>query len=103
MERVRNPLDTDAAAQTYDIAHGPHIRIGSRIPHAAGLFRSEQQSLQAVRHALAFSTWRSLTQPRGGSDDEAVALTVGVIEDARRRTSARGRARAARSVAGRSN
>ena len=39
----------------------------------------------AVRHALASSTWRSLTQPRGASDEEAVALMVGVVEDARRR------------------
>ena len=57
----------------------------------------------AVRHALAFSTWRSLTQPRGASDEEAVALMVGVVEDARRRASARGKARAPRAVPGRSN
>ena len=75
MERVRNPLDTDAAAQTYDIAHGPHIRMRSRIPHPAGLCRSEQQSLQAVRHALAFPTWRSLTQPQRESTEIGVLLS----------------------------
>ena len=40
----------------------------------------------AVRHALAFATWRSLTQPRGASDEEAVELMLGLVELAHRRT-----------------
>ena len=46
----------------------------------------------AVRHALAFATWRSLTQPPGASDDEAVSLMLRLVEHATRSDATRGRA-----------
>ena len=36
----------------------------------------------AVRHALEFSTWRTLTEPLGLSDTEAVDLMIGLVEHA---------------------
>jgi AcrR family transcriptional regulator len=36
----------------------------------------------AVGHALAFPTWRSLTQEQGLSDDDAVGLMSRLVEDA---------------------
>ena len=65
--------------------------------------RPSELIVGAVRHALAFSTWRSLTQPPGASDEEAVELMVDLVEDARRRARARRGGRTARAVAGRSN
>jgi len=35
----------------------------------------------AIGHALAFPTWRSLTREQGLSNDDAVALMTGLIED----------------------
>jgi AcrR family transcriptional regulator len=37
----------------------------------------------AIGHALAFPTWQSLTREQELSDDEAVRLMAGMIEDAR--------------------
>jgi AcrR family transcriptional regulator len=42
----------------------------------------------AVGHALAFSTWRSLTREQGLDDSEAVALMVRLVGSAGRRASA---------------
>lgn len=39
----------------------------------------------ALGHALAFATWRSLTQEQGLSQDEAVALMCALVRDASRR------------------
>lgn len=44
-----------------------------------------ERVVAAVRHAFAFSTWRSLTQPPGVSDAEAVELMVGLVERTRPR------------------
>lgn len=53
----------------------------------------------ALRHAFAFSTWRSLTERPGVSDDEAVELAVGLVEHARRRSAATTGARVGREAA----
>lgn len=53
-----------------------------------------------VRHALAFATWRSLTQQPGASDLEAVELMVSLVEDASRREATRPEAKRVRSSKG---
>ena len=75
MEQVRNPLDTDAAAQTYDIAHGPHIGMRSRIPHAAACSGASNNHCRPCATPLPFPTWRSLTQPQRESAEIGVLLS----------------------------
>ena len=36
----------------------------------------------AIGHALAFSTWRSLTRDQGLADDDAVELMCALVEEA---------------------
>src|SRR5919206_4157116 len=46
--------------------------------------RAARRTRAAVGHALAFATWRSLAREQGLSDDDAVALMRGLVEDAAR-------------------
>ena len=50
--------------------------------------------LAAIGHAIDFSTWRSLTQPTGLSDAEAIDLMVALVSTAARREPARRRLKA---------
>jgi AcrR family transcriptional regulator len=42
--------------------------------------RAARRTRAAIGHALAFSTWRSLTQEQGLSESEAVALMCALVE-----------------------
>ena len=44
--------------------------------------RAARRTQAAVGHALAFATWRSLTQEQGLADDDAVALMSRLVEGA---------------------
>jgi AcrR family transcriptional regulator len=44
--------------------------------------RARRHVQAAVRHALEFGTWRTLTEPYGLSDAEAIELMVGFVEHA---------------------
>ena len=46
---------------------------------------AKQRTRAAIGHALAFSTWRSLTQEEGLSADDAATLMCRLIENASRR------------------
>ena len=46
--------------------------------------RRRDQARAAVGHALAYTTWRSLTHEQGLTDDEAVALMGAMVEGATR-------------------
>jgi AcrR family transcriptional regulator len=47
--------------------------------------RAAQRTRAALGHALAFSTWRSLTEEQGLTRDDAVALMCALVECASRR------------------
>lgn len=57
--------------------------------------RARERTLAATGHALAFTTWRSLTGEQGLQDDQAVELMHGFVagqtRDRRRRPTARSR------------
>jgi AcrR family transcriptional regulator len=44
--------------------------------------RARKQLQAAIGHALAFSTWRSLTREQGLEDSEAVELSLGLVASA---------------------
>src|SRR5262245_25603175 len=44
--------------------------------------RAARRTQAAIGHALAFATWRSLTQEQGLADDDAVALMSRLVESA---------------------
>jgi hypothetical protein len=46
--------------------------------------RRRAEARAAVGHALAFTTWRSLTREQGLTDDQAVALMCTMVEGATR-------------------
>jgi AcrR family transcriptional regulator len=47
--------------------------------------RAKQRTRAAIGHALAFSTWRSLTQEEGLTADDAATLMCRLVESASRR------------------
>jgi hypothetical protein len=51
--------------------------------------RTARQTRAAIGHALAFTTWRSLTNQEGLSDEDALALLSTLIEQAAHPTTAR--------------
>jgi AcrR family transcriptional regulator len=56
------------------------ILMADRGPHG----RDARHTRAAIGHALAFTTWRSLTQEQGLANDDAVALMCVLVEDASR-------------------
>jgi AcrR family transcriptional regulator len=54
-------------------------RLGSPFPVTG---HTQRLVLAAVRHALEFGTWRTLTQPEDLSDTDAVDLMIGLVEHA---------------------
>ena len=52
---------------------------------AKGRGRTSRRTRAAVGHAVAFGTWRSLTQDEGLTQDEAVALMSQLVNNASRR------------------
>ena len=46
--------------------------------------RAQRFVQAAVRHALEFGTWRTLTEPYDLSDADAIELMVGLVEQAMR-------------------
>jgi AcrR family transcriptional regulator len=52
--------------------------------------RTMRRTRAAIGHALAFTTWRSLTHEQGLDNDEAVALMSTLVETAARATGSRG-------------
>ena len=46
--------------------------------------RAKQRTRAAIGHALAFSTWRSLTQEQGLTADDAATLMRRLVESATR-------------------
>ena len=49
--------------------------------------RRRNEARAAVGHALAYTTWRSLTSDQGLTDDQAVALMCGLVRSAARPSS----------------
>jgi AcrR family transcriptional regulator len=47
--------------------------------------RAARRTRAAIGHAIAFPTWRSLTQEQGMSHDDAVALMCALVESASQR------------------
>jgi AcrR family transcriptional regulator len=64
LERFRGYLGESVAA----LARGRAVRGSAR-----------RRTLAAIGHAVAFSTWRSLTREQGLSDQEAVELMLGLV------------------------
>jgi len=58
---------------------------GARDALLKGRGRVSRRARAAAGHAVAFETWRSLTQEQGLTDDEAVALMAQLVRGASRR------------------
>lgn len=54
-------------------------RLGSDLCHTGD---ARHLALAAVRHALEFGTWRTLTEPYGLSDQDAIDIVIGLVEGA---------------------
>ena len=61
-----------------------HLRDAAEVLAAGRGLRGRRRLLlvAALRHALAFPTWRSLTREHGLADDEAVALMCALVDRA---------------------
>jgi AcrR family transcriptional regulator len=63
--------------------HGYLRSVGDELAAGRGMRgRRAQYVRAALGHALAFPTWRSLTQEQGLRDDDAVELMARLVEDA---------------------
>jgi AcrR family transcriptional regulator len=80
---IRDEVTNENVRRSFSVFHAYMSAARDTLMAGRGARGRARRRLQAaIGHALAFETWRSLTRAQGLDDDEAVNLSIGLVESA---------------------